>query len=81
MSVSAPWTLKNECANPACKHEKDSHHEGKDNCLALYCDCQRFFKEGEYKPPVKRSGPPYINDVDDDAAPDTPKMPGWGPWP
>lgn len=80
MSTCAPWTLKNECANPACQHEKDSHHQGKDNCLTLHCDCQRFYKAGEWE--AAKSQLPIINGIDcDDEPPDTPKMPGWGPWP
>lgn len=75
--MSAHWTLKNECANPACQHEKDTHHEGKHNCLALYCECKQFYKAGEYKP-AKKSAITYY---DSDDPPDTPKMPGWGPWP
>jgi hypothetical protein len=75
MSTCAPWTLKNECANPACQHEKDSHHHGKDNCLALHCDCKRFFKAGEYDAAKKLP----VSIVDDDEAPVTPKLPFWGP--
>lgn len=78
MSTCAPWTLKNECANPACKHEKDSHHLGVDNCLVLACDCKRFYKAGEWEPAKKAPAPAVV--VDDDC-PDTPKLPGWGPWP
>lgn len=89
MSTCAPWTLKNECANPTCKHEKDSHHQGKDNCLTLHCDCKAFKKAGEKEPNrFKKAGEKEPNrdwtlDVDKlvevDEAPDTPKMPGW-PW-
>lgn len=79
MSTSAPWTLKNECDNPKCQHEKDSHHLGADNCLTLHCDCRQFFKKGEYKP--ARHPIVTIHGVEDEEAPDTPKMPGWGPWP
>lgn len=76
MSTCAPWTLKNECANPACKHEKDSHHQGKDNCLTLHCDCKRFYKAGEWEP-AKKAQP-----VAEEESPDTPRVPGlWGPWP
>ncbi len=80
MSSSAPWTLKNECANPQCQHEKDSHHLGQDNCLVLHCDCKRFKKEGEKEPAQSRD---WRLDPDqlqpDDDCPDTPRMPGW-PW-
>lgn len=83
MSVSAPWTLKNECANPACQHEKDSHHLKQDNCLVLHCDCKRFYTAEEWKDSktknIKLNDHVYIDDTDE--APDTPKMPGWGPWP
>lgn len=80
MSTCAPWTLKNECANPKCQHEKDSHHQGKDNCLVLHCDCKRFVKKGE---PTVSSAMEYLSfdGADDELAPDTPKMPGWGNWP
>lgn len=77
MSTCAPWTLKNECANPACQHEKDSHHLGQDNCLVIHCDCKRFYKAGEWEAPKKPAPVTYV----DDDAPDTPRMPGWGPWP
>lgn len=80
MSTCAPWTLKNECANPACQHEKDSHHLGQDNCLVLHCDCKRFLKAGE-KAIKLEEGETVVYRVDEDDAPDTPKMPGWGPWP
>lgn len=85
MSVSAPWTLKNECANPQCQHEKDSHHLGQDNCLVLHCDCKRFYTatawevEQGLKQQLKDWGKALEETLDE--APDTPKMPGWGPWP
>lgn len=47
MSSCEPWALKNQCSDPSCQHEKDSHHEGKHNCLALYCQCLNFRKPGE----------------------------------
>lgn len=82
MSTCAPWTLKNECANPKCQHEKDSHHQGQDNCLVLHCDCKRFLKAGE---PAVIPVTEWTLDADKlvevDEAPDTPRMPGWGPWP
>ena len=83
MSTCAPWTLKNECANPQCQHEKDSHHEGKYNCLVLHCDCKAFKKAGEKEPPSQL--PTYRDPstesaaTADDDCPDTPRMPGW-PW-
>lgn len=82
MSTCAPWTLKNECANPKCQHEKDSHHQGKDNCLVMHCDCKRFYtaKEWDAEQELKKVAPRLFDDEPDEA-PDTPKMPGWGPWP
>jgi hypothetical protein len=53
MTTAEPWTLKNHCTNPNCRHEKDSHHEGKHNCLALFCDCLAFRKKGD----VDENGP------------------------
>lgn len=79
MSTCAPWTLKNECANPACKHEKDSHHHGKDNCLVLHCDCKEFLTQREWESlqQAKKTSGPRLTDIDDDC-PDTPRMPfGW----
>lgn len=84
MSTCAPWTLKNECANPQCQHEKDSHHHGKDNCLVLHCDCKRFEKAGEREKAekLKQELTDWVRSFDEpDEAPDTPRMPGWGPWP
>lgn len=80
MSTCAPWALKNECANPACKHEKDSHHHGKDNCLTLHCDCVRFYTAKEWAEVQEALKRPVFA-PEPDEAPDTPRMPGWGPWP
>lgn len=80
MSTSAPWTLKNECTNPQCQHEKDSHHLGQDNCLVLHCDCARFYKKGEYEA-LKKATPKPV--VEEEEPADTPRMPfgPWGSWP
>lgn len=50
-------TLKDECS---CGHERDSHHDKQDNCLAMHCDCRTFAKPGVKKTSALRpvdSGP------------------------
>lgn len=80
--MSADWTYKNECK---CGHHRDSHFEGKHSCLGLYCECTRFWKEGEPEPKVEAKPPPPAHDwqptYDEDAiwddlfGPKTPRMP------
>lgn len=53
MTSAESWTLKNQCTDPNCRHEKDSHHEGKHNCLAIFCGCLSFRKKGD----VEDNGP------------------------
>lgn len=59
--AAAPWTYKTLCKNPQCGHDKDTHHEGKHNCLASRCDCQAY-DDGKKRPST--IPPP----------PDTPRM-------
>ncbi len=32
-------SLKDHCH---CEHAKESHHDGKYNCLAAHCDCEKY---------------------------------------
>ena len=40
-----------------CGHDKDTHHDGIDNCLAACCDCKAYVNEHE----------PLPDDVDEPA--------------
>jgi hypothetical protein len=57
-----------------CGHDKVTHHEGKYNCLGLYCnECKTYRNEwGPVKPPTESVVPPApetepdLDDEDDD---------------
>lgn len=68
MSLSAPWTLKQQCR---CGHHKDTHFESKYTCLGVLCECKKYRSPDE---PDIPSLP-----VVEEKAPDTDPAPGWWP--
>ncbi len=72
-------TLRKICF---CGHHQVSHHEGKDNCLGMYCDCRFYLNEWAAKDdPARTRKPVSIGADDEEECPDTPKMPwGFGGW-
>ena len=62
-----------------CGHDKATHHEGKHDCLGMFCnDCRKYRNEWEEDPPPTPRTP-TADWADDDAefGPVTPKL--WWP--
>ena len=78
MSDKANW--RERCH---CSHDRATHHEGRHNCLGLYCDCRTYRnewgpvkpKEDSVIPPPPETDPDFDDEDDDDDV--TVKMP-WG---
>jgi hypothetical protein len=66
-------TLREVCK---CGHDKVTHHEGKYNCLGMFCNnCKAYRNEWEEDAPVTDPAPSSWADDDE---PSTPRM---FPWP
>lgn len=60
--------LKQLCKRPDCGHDKDTHHQGKHNCLGTYCDCHRYVDPYKDEPPTERvikAAPPSFDPFED----------------
>lgn len=78
-------SLKDHCH---CQHAKESHHEKKWNCSALYCDCKKYqlysdpyVEDPTPTPRTMRAADPLIDPFDgyDDAPITWPMFPA-APW-
>jgi hypothetical protein len=57
-----------------CGHDIVTHHEGKHNCLGLYCDCAAYVNE-HAKEGLKKVKPTPVQDDEDDEDDDQTPLP------